>query len=158
MNRQEVIALKVNLPRYLSELSNLFGRPVSKEELLSPDETAVLQQQSRVHKRELPWRVQIPFSERLGRPFKALLSALEELNPSPVYVWIKHARECGVPRPTQLRDVHFDFDFAALPSGIVSISTSDLADDMVLEFSKDENHQEILLVEVSGPRWRTASY
>lgn len=158
MNRKELIAFKIRLPRYLSELSSLFGRTVTHDELLSLPETTALQEQSRLSKREPEWSVEVPFSERLGGRFVALLRALSDLNPSPVYVWIEGVQVCGVPRPVPLADLHFDFGFSDVSGEIVSISTSDLADRMVLDLSKDEIGREMLQIEVSGPRWSAVKY
>lgn len=156
--RKELIALKVNLPTYLRELSMLFGRPVVEDDLLSLDETRALQERSRQQKREPVWRVEVPFTERRSKRFNALVSSLRDLNPSPVHVWIDRVDVCGVPRAVRLKDLRFDFEFSALSSGIVTVSTADLADDMVLDFSRDEQGSEVLQIEVSGPRWTSASY
>lgn len=158
MNRRELIARKVNLPIYLSQLSELFGGPVTQEQLLSVEETSALQEQSRKHKREPMWRVEVPFSERLGPRFKSLLSELRDRNPRPVHVWIERAHTCGVPRAVPLADLNFGFEFHRLPSGIVTIATADLEDDMILDFSRDEQDKETLEIEVSGPRWGNARY
>lgn len=158
MDLRKRLAYRAHLARHLSELTVLLNYDVTAEVLLSLEETEDVRARSRLLAREPSWRCEIPFSEKTGARFVTLLHALHDFNSSPVYVWTPLANPCGLPRPLPLIEVNFAFRFDLNREGIFSILTSDLADEMLLDFSKDERDEEVLEIEVSGPHWGRARY
>ena len=149
---------KVNLPQHLRELSQLVGRKVEPEELLSLAETEAVRAQGMTVQRLPSWRCELRFSDKRSARFGRLLQAIRERNPSPVYLWTPLSNDCGLLRPVPLSDVRFDFDFAVNRDGIVVLLTADLQDRMLLDFSEGPDGEQLLEVEVAGANWGQATY
>ena len=149
---------KVNLPQHLRELSQLVGRKVEPEELLSLAETEAVRAQGMTVQRLPSWRCELRFSDKRSARFGRLLQAIRERNPSPVYLWTPLSNDCGLLRPVPLSDVRFDFDFAVNRDGIVVLLTADLQDRMLLDFSEGPDGEHLLEVAVAGAHWGQATY
>lgn len=61
-------------------------------------------------------------------------------------------------RPIPLSDFRLDFDFTVLPDGTLVLLTTDLQDQMLLDFSEGEDGVLLLEVEVSGAHWGQTKY
>lgn len=149
---------KLNLPQHLRELSQLVGRKVEPEELLSLVETEAVRAQAMTVQRQPSWRCELRFSDKRSPRFGRLLQAIRERNPSPVYLWTPLSNDCGLLRPVSLSDVRFDFDFAVNKDGILELLTADLQDRMLLDFSEGPDGEQLLEVEVAGANWGQATY
>lgn len=149
---------KLNLPPHLRELSQLVGRKVEPEELLSLVETEAVRAQAMTVQRQPSWRCELRFSDKRSPRFGRLLQAIRERNPSPVYLWTPLSNDCGLLRPVSLSDVRFDFDFAVNRDGIVVLLTADLQDRMLLDFSEGPDGEQLLEVAVAGANWGQATY
>ena len=151
------IALRRELSRHLRELSLLLGRPVHKDELLSLDETRRVRARANEIERQPLVRFAIPFEEKGEAVFAAFVERLANANSSDVYLWTPASNICGVLRPIPLRTVRLAFPFNLNPEGIVVILTSDLADQLLLDYSTEVDEQ-LLQVEVSGKHWGGVTY
>ena len=149
---------KLILPQHLRELSQLVGRKVEPEELLSLAETEAVRAQGMTVQRLPSWRCELRFSDKRSARFGRLLQAIRERNPSPVYLWTPLSNDCGLLRPVPLSDVRFDFDFAVNRDGIVVLLTADLQDRMLLDFSEGPDGELLLEVEVAGANWGQSTY
>ena len=151
------MALNKNLPRHLSELSRLVGREVTREDLMSLEETEAIREQAKRVKLVPFWTFEIPFADKSSPRFRWLMKGLAALNPTPVYVWTPLSNVCGLLRPVALSDVNFGFDFNLSAEGILVILTADLSDKLLLDYSEESDEQK-LEIELSGEHWGTARY
>ena len=149
---------KLNLPQHLRELSQLVGRKVEPEELLSLVETEAVRAQGMTVQRLPSWRCELRFSDKRSPRFGRLLQAFCERNPSLVYLWTPLSNDCGLLRPVPLSEVRFDFDFAVNRDGILELLTADLQDRMLLDFSEGPDGEQLLEVAVAGAHWGQVVY
>ena len=140
-------------PRHLHELSQIVGRMLTPDDLLSVEETESLRVQALSVVRTPSLRYEIPFADLKSPRFARLVGALQKANPSPIFVWTPLSNECGLLRPVSLSEVRFDFDFTSLPDGILVLLTTDFQDQMLLDFSEGEDAEQLLELEVSGAQW-----
>lgn len=57
-----------------------------------------------------------------------------------------------------LAEIKFDFDFAINDEGILSFTTSDLTDKLLLDFSSTPEGEQVMTVETQGPNWVSAVF
>jgi len=145
-------------PRHLRELGQFVGRALMPDDLISVVETESLRVQALSVVRAPSWRCEIPFGDMQSPRFARLVDALQKANPSPIYVWTPLSNVCGLLRPVPLLDVRFNFEFTALPDGILVILTADFQDQMLLDFSEENHAEQLLEVEVSGAQWGQTKY
>ncbi len=145
-------------PRHLRELGQFVGRALMPDDLISVEETESLRVQALSVVRAPSWRCEIPFGDMQSPRFARLVDALQKANPSPIYVWTPLSNVCGLLRPVPLLDVRFNFEFTALPDGILVILTADFQDQMLLDFSEGNHAEQLLEVEVSGAQWGQTKY
>lgn len=145
-------------PRHLRELGQIVGRSLMPDDLISVEKTESLRVQALSVVRAPSWRCEIPFADMQSPRFTRLVDALQKANPSPIYVWTPLSNVCGLLRPIPLLDVRFNFEFTALPDGILVILTADFQDQLLLDFSEGNNAEQLLEVEVSGAQWGQIEY
>jgi hypothetical protein len=157
--RRLKILQKIHMRAHLEELSVLAGRPICAEELESLERTAELGKSAR--KNFLPLAevtFEIPFSDRLSERFNAFIHDLHASNASPVYVWVEWTNECGVLMLPSITDIKFGFDFSIETNGVISISTYDRCDRLVLDFFYSDDGDERMVVSVQGSHWCEINY
>src|SRR5947209_2487665 len=99
---QQLLAFRRSIAQYLTQLSRLTGTIVSKECLLSLNETAAIRERSKAMERAPSWRETLEFSEKRGPRFQHFVRLLRERNPSDVYIWTLLSNDCGLLRPVSL--------------------------------------------------------
>lgn len=154
----EKLAFKRELHRHLHELGLLVGRPVHKEELLSLAETKGIRLQANQIVRQPIRKFEIPFIKKREQRFASYIEKLAEVNPSNVYLWTPASNFCGVLRPVPLKTFSITFPFDLNPEGIVVILTSDLYDQLLLDYSQGDFNEQMLEVETSGEQWGGITY
>ena len=152
------LAFPKHIGQHLAQLSQLAGREVRSEDLLSLEETNAIRKKSKETQRAPAWRRDLAFSDKSSDRFRKLVDALEQLNPSPVFIWTHLSNVCGLLRPVPLRSVNFDFAFNVDPEGILVVVTSDLCDKMLLDYSLGPDDAQLLELEISGRSWGTSQY
>lgn len=158
-DRRLMLRQKVHMRDHLDELQALVGRPVRAEELESLERTKVLGEVARKQFSPLEkLTVEIPFSDRLSERFRDFVHRLRASNPSPVYVWIERANECGALLLPTITSVRFDFDFSIESNGIISISTHDQSDRLVLDFYVSDDGDKRMTVSTQGNAWGKIKY
>lgn len=153
-SNKAALEFKRNIARYLDELSKIAGRSVLETELTPLDQTGAMRDADidRRSKRI----VEIPFELKSSPQFGVFVDDLCRLNPSPVFVWTPRTRYCGAFRVDSVKHINFGFPFSLNPEGIISLSTSDLCDEMVLDFSETNAGMRVLEVELVGVNWSKA--
>src|SRR4029078_12642524 len=102
------LAFETHLEQHLSQLSQLVGRQVQSQDLLSVEESKKIRQKSKTKQPAPAWRCNLKFSEKSGDRFRKLVDALEHMNPTPVFIWTQLSSICGLLRPLPLlRNVTF---------------------------------------------------
>ncbi|WP_143684731.1 hypothetical protein [Variovorax sp. KK3] len=143
---------------HLEELQVLLGRRVAAEELLSLEQTEQLRQASQ-HFRAAPITAyEIDFCEKMTGRFHALIDRLAISNPSPVYLWATYSVECGTLAVPSLHDIHFDFDFAVGDMELLSMTTSDFQDRLLLNWFESDDGARRLSVQTQGKHWAAIKY
>ena len=154
----EKLSSKKELSRHLCELGLLVGRPVHKKELLSLNETESVRNQANQVIRQPVGKFDIPFEKKQETRFLKFIEHLTKVNPNDVYLWTPASNLCGVLRPVPLKTFRITFPFELNPEGIIVILTSDLSDQLLLDYSQGSNDEQLLEIEVSGERWGDIVY
>ncbi|NEV64841.1 hypothetical protein [Thiorhodococcus minor] len=149
---------KLNLKRYLDELTALIGRPVHADELGSLEQAASIREASQKFHAQATQACEIPFSERCSERFKGFVQRLHGANHSSVYVWTPRTIDCGILLVPSLAAVKFTFDFAVNEEGIFVFLTSDLEDRLLLDFSVSPKGEQVMKVETQGANWVSVTY
>lgn len=148
----------LHLKRYLDELSALTGRFVQADELGDLEQVAALRMAAQRFLEDAPAQFEIRFSDRTSERFKKFLQSLTDANPASVYLWTPDTIDCGVLLVPSLGAIKFDFDFTINDDGILSFTTSDLSDRLLLDFSSTPAGEQVMTVETQGPNWGSAVY
>lgn len=147
------IRQKLNLKRYLDELTVLIGRPVLAAELLSLERTAEIQEAAKIFSAQDLTSSEIAFSEKYSERFQVFLEKLSRSNSSPVYIWTSRTNDCGAFLTPSLSEIKFYFDFNVNEEGILVILTKDLADRLILDFFSLSTGEQRLKIETQGSKW-----
>lgn len=143
--------------RYLGQLTQLVGREVTEAELISLEESRAILAACKSVVREPTSRSHLSFEEKNSERFRALVERLCALNPSDVYVWMLASNACGLLRAGPLPSLNWSFRFDINPDGIIMLFTTDCADEMMLDFSREEDGREELELHLSGTHWGRVS-
>lgn len=153
------LAYNRDIKTYLTQLKHLAGRDVDVHDLLSLDETKVIRDNSKLAFKSLPaHKFKIKFSERLSARFEMFTRKLHALNSSSVYIWLERSNTCGVLAVSSILSFNFKFEFSAISEGIISLSTSDMGDNLLLDFSKAPSGDTFLEIELKGNTWGSCTY
>lgn len=153
LSLSEKLRQKLNLKRYLDELTALIGRPVHADELGSLEQAASMREAAQKFRAQAAQVCEIPFSERCSARFKGFVHRLQEANPSSVYIWTPRTINCGTLIVASLPVVRFDFDFEINDEGILTFLTGDLEDSLLLDFSVSPIGEQVMRVETQGANW-----
>jgi len=146
------------MKKYLEELVALTGRVVKAEELGNLEQVVELRQAAHRHSVEPTATCEISFSERTSDRFDGFLKRLTAANPLPVYVWTPRTIDCGAFIAPSLAAINFGFDFAINDEGILSLTTTDLCDSLLLDFSVSASGDQRLKLERQGAHWFHVEY
>jgi hypothetical protein len=146
------------LPRHLAELEVLLKRRIEPPELLSVEETCLIRDQANQITRHPLSRCDVSFVAKQKARFGAFLSSLSEANPAKVYPWTPASNVCGLLKPVALLQIDFSFPFDLNPEGILAILTSDLSDQLLLDYSMGDHGHPLLEMEWSGTHWGRVPY
>ena len=150
---------KLNLSRYLHELSSLIGRSIEADELGAPVGATAIREEVGLKFGSLPTQSSIiSFSERCSGRFNGFIQRLGELNPLPVYVWTPRTVSCGTFLVSSLASINFNFDFDINEEGMLVFLSSDLKDKLLLDFSRLSAGNQIMTIETQGERWGRVIY
>ena len=149
----ERIRQKLNVKKYLVELSALVGHAVQADELTSLDQATAIREAAQKFKTQSATSIEIAFSDRRSKRFIEFLQKLHYANPCPVYIWTPRTMDCGALLVPSIGAVRFEFDFTLNEEGIVVFLTSDLTDRLLLDFSVTATGVEVMKVETQGMNW-----
>jgi hypothetical protein len=136
---------------YLAELEKFVGRVVRTDELMSASEAGALLGNAKFRRCPKVFR---KFHEGFvgSTSFFKLLKILEELNPSPVSIWVLHTQGMGALVVPSLKEI--DHKFAFVTDGeVASFITTDGNDIIVIENEIDDHTETI---ELQGLNWSGA--
>lgn len=148
----------LHLKRYLEELRALTGRSVQADELGSLEQVATIRMAAQQLNSQPSVSCEVRFSDRSSERFKSFLQRLMDANPSSVYVWTPDTIDCGALMAPSLDAIRFDFDFTINDDGILSFTTSDLGDRLLLDFSIISTGEQVMKIETQGPNWARVIY
>lgn len=154
----EKLRQKLNLKKYLKELTALTGRPVDLDELGSLEQAAAIRDTGQKFGERSSQTHEILFSERCSAQFKEFVLRLHEANPSSVYVWTPRTINCGTLLVESLAVVKFDFDFSVNEEGILVFLSSDMEDRLLLDFSNSATGDQVMKIETQGSNWSKVAY
>lgn len=154
----EKIRRKLDLRRYLEELSALTGRRVQADELGSIEQAASIREDCQRFSTQASRVIEIPFSDRSSERFEKFVQGLSKANSASVYVWTPRTISCGTFLMPSINAVRFAFDFAVNTEGIFVFVTSDLKDRLLLDYSDSPAGGRIMKVETQGTNWVGVTY
>lgn len=152
------IAFNRHIGRHLAEAGRLLRRELHRDDLLTVSETEALLTRAKGVKRAPAWKRELEFAEKSRPRFASFVKALEARSEGGVYLWTPLAASCGVPRPVRLSEIDFAFPFDVNPEGILEVLSVDLANRLLLDYSRDDNNREVLELEVEGASWGAVIY
>jgi len=150
--------MKINLPRYLEELSILLGRPVAEDELESVAEATRLREHAIKFNENRCNDFEILFDELRKNRFLQYIKNLDKMQDSSVLIWTPRTIICGPIRISNLGSVNWSFDFDINDEGMLAFSTDDMRERLILDFSSGKLGSRILHIEAVGPQWHTIEY
>jgi hypothetical protein len=154
---EQRLAYHRHMHKHLQELSLFVLYEVFEADLLDVDLARHLKQQM-AEMTDLPRRrLRIRFEETKLPGFQTFVDRLYARNMSPVLIWTEFATTCGPLRIGSITDVNFDFGFDANAAGIVTLTTIDGTDRLLLSWEEDDNGRQILDVEITGKQWTLAA-
>lgn len=141
------------LKQYLSELSKLIEIPIDSIELLSIEKTEKVKEFSICNiNKDVKSSITIPFSQK-DSILSSLFKKLQVNGDSEkVYFFTEYSQYCGVAF-ILLKNVNVNFQFADEHAGIISIVNSSCSDQIILDFFRDIENDEILTIDCIGERW-----
>lgn len=154
----ERIRQKLNLKRYLNELTSIIRRPVHADELGSLEQATSIREAGQKFGVLASESCVVPFSARCSERFKGFVQRLHDANPTSVYVWTPRTIVCGALLVSSLDVVKFDFDFAVNEEGILVFHSSDLKDRLLLDFADSATGEKIMKIETQGANWGKVAY
>lgn len=157
-DRHERFTYLRELPRYLTELSVLLGRPVSASDLVPLHESEAIRAAHRAVSRMPLSRAEFSFGVLRSERFREFIARLRRTNPSDVYVWTPASDACGLFRAESLDTLNWSFPFEINREGILVFFPSDHADEMVLDFSRGDDGREVVEIDLLGPHWGAQAF
>lgn len=131
----EKLRQKINIKKYLEELSMLTGRPVRADELCSLEQTIALRESAKQLEEQPAQRHTILFADQSSKRSEIFANNLCRSNNCPVYIWTPRTISCGALLVPSICSVEFYFDFSINEEGILVFLTSDLKDRLLIDFS-----------------------
>jgi hypothetical protein len=147
-----------NIKAYLSQLKALTNQDVTEEDLLSLDVVEDIREKSKGLIEKPKRKLVIPFEEKKEVRFQRFVQNLNQLNPSPVYIWTESTNSCGLFEIPSIAKFNFDFEYSVNREGIIVLLTKDFTDKMVLDFGEDAKGARLLEIELIGDHWPSATY
>jgi hypothetical protein len=143
----------LNLKRYLEELAALAGRSVQASELGSVEQALSIREGGVKFVEMATASSEIPFADLSSERFKSFVKRLNEVNPSPVYVWTPRTTDCGAFLLPSISAIRFDFDFTVNSEGILVFITNDFRDRLLLDYFILPTGEQRLKIETQGENW-----
>jgi len=142
-----------HINEYLDELRQLTNHCVKDTDLLSLKETENIKDLATLLYDKNISNTEIPFKEKKEKLFQDYIRMLFEVNSSPIYIWTPRTNICGTYEINSILEFNFEFNFNVNSEGIIVILAKNFEDQMTLDFSIDENNNELLEIEVVGDNW-----
>lgn len=153
---EQRLAYHRHMHKHLQELSLFVLFEAFEADLLDVDVARHLKKQM-AEITDLPQRrMRIRFEDTTTPAFHALVDRFYHLNMSPVLIWTELAATCGPMRIGSITDVNFDFGFDANAAGIVTLTTIDGSDRLLLSWEEDDDGKRLLDLTITGHQWTKA--
>lgn len=150
---EQRLAYHRHMHKHLQELSLFVLYQAFEADLLDVEVARHLKKQM-AEMTDLPQRrLRMRFEETTTPGFLAFVDRLYHYNMSPVLIWTEFATICGPMRIGSITDVNFDFGFDANAAGIVTLTTLDGSDRLLLSWEENDNDQRILDLTITGKEW-----
>jgi hypothetical protein len=146
------IAYKINIKKYLRELSCFSLRPITESDLLPVGQSNDILSRIRQLPKDDSHKFTIPFDEKYSVRFFAYIQQLYQTNPSSIYMWSDLSDVCGTCILNSITALNLEFSFDCSTEGIISFRTTDLKDKILFDFY-EEDGQRWLDIETSGMNW-----
>ena len=156
--RRKKIQFKLNIKTYLAELKELTGEDISPLFLSSLEEMEEIRRKS-LHLKDIDKiKYTANFSMKNSDRFRKFIANLSKANNSPVYIWTKRANSCGLYKAASINAVDFSFEFDLNTEGIVTFTTENANNELLLDFYRNSKEQETIKIEVTGKDWYSVSF
>jgi hypothetical protein len=150
---EQRLAYHRHMHKHLQELSLFVLYQAFEADLLDVEVARHLKKQM-AEMTDLPQRrLRMRFEETTTPGFLAFVDRLYRYNMAPVLIWTEFATICGPMRIGSITDVNFDFGFDANAAGIVTLTTLDGGDRLLLSWEENDDDQRILELTITGKEW-----
>lgn len=153
-NLNSLLRKNAILKDYLIELSILFDKEITAEDLSLSSEASKIASNISGFEMQFSNKFTIPFSDMYQPRFINYIDNLDAKLSLPIFVFTPHSLICGFMQAQSLRHINFKFPFEINKDGILIFITNDLSNRLSLDFYVSQSGVETVQVEVQGPDWQ----
>lgn len=158
-DRKSRISYLANINKYLASLAKIVGKEVKREDLLSLEEVEKLRQKKANYLNYSVNRHEVSFSCLTPTEVQKFFEELYLLNKKSTYLWIEGSNECGLLMLPSIKSINYSFLFDPGLIQILTFSTVDLEDRLLLDIDLNEDNQPLMLtIESQGKNWSSIKY
>lgn len=157
IERKAEIARKLDMSRYLQDLSLIVGRPVSAAEIEGLDSLEKTRSEAMALLSAAPTHsFRLGLSERDSLRFRQYLAVLSQLNSSRIYVWTELSNRCGLFEIESLSMLNLQLDLELVQGEVLVLLAKNLQDRLTINLDlEDEPAWEI---DTTGKLWSQARH
>jgi len=146
--------MKNNLRLYMDELRQLCRTPPQEDALLPLEIVSEIGTKAKPLRESHHAKYEIEFDVKSSPEFRLYVQKLANANSSPIYIWTSRSNALGPCKIDSILDFNFDFEFGVNKEGIIVLLSSDLKDEIILDFSHDSvSGKDMLEIELFGENW-----
>jgi hypothetical protein len=146
------------MPNYLRVLSTLTDKSILRDDLISLADTISLLDKMKDLRSQASQKIEIEFAQKKSKDFSKFIHALTVSKEMPVYVWSEGASVCGLFKTHSLQDINFNFEYGIDGNGVFSFISSDLKDELLLDFYETSDGKRMIKIEVFGNTWAKVKF
>lgn len=159
LTRQDLIWQKSNMKSYLELLSTLTGRSIAEKDLCSLEDVIAMRERSLASLPQPTASFDAAFVDLSSDRFAQFICRLKAANTAPVFVWTVQTIYCGALfLPSIDAVLELDFEAISQGEGVISFSTDQPKDRLLLDFDEIQSGQKMIAIETQGPNWLNVAY
>lgn len=153
-DKRERIAYLTHIEKYLAVLARITGKVINRDDLEALEETDKVRKKAAHYLRHPLNKYEINYDSLSAEKLDNFFDKLYESNDNKVYLWVEGANECGLLKIHSIKSINFSFFFNPDLIQVLSITTEDLEDKLLLDIDLDEdNSPKMLTIEYQGKNW-----
>lgn len=156
--RMKRIAYKINIRKYLMQLSRFCGRDVMESELISLDHMNHIRSLSVKLNDHPKSTICINKKDLSSQRFRKFIVELYRANTSSIFIWTELTDICGFFQINSILDFTFDIDFDIIPEEVILLLAANFEDKMTIGISNDDLDGMIIELDIIGKNWPKVVY